>query len=201
MPTTTYEDFKLQQLESTTTKRIYGHLIESSAQSRIPSTSSSKWILVSPCLCVWIYPENPCPCKKSILYWILESDIQKSGKVDRKTDDGEELFYFDVDKKAQVVIEIARSTSITSLPADRKEALMKLAKLALKMKQLKQNSQTGASLGQGSGNKVIYSWRDVWDIIEEVVEGIDATGEFGTFVDTASEVPWWVWFLPLLDWL
>jgi len=27
MPTTTYEDFKLQQLESITTKRIYGHLI------------------------------------------------------------------------------------------------------------------------------------------------------------------------------
>src|SRR4029079_15794599 len=140
MPTT-YEDFKLQQLESATTKRIYGHLIESSAQSRIPSTSSSKWILVNPCLCVWDNPENPCPCKKSILYWILESDIQKSGKVDRKTDDGEELFYFDVDKKAQVVVEIARSTSITSLPADRKEAVRKLAKLLLRMKQLKRNSQ------------------------------------------------------------
>ena len=122
---------------------------------------------------------------------------KNTGKVDRKTEDGEELFYFDVDKKAQVVIEIARSTSITSLPADRKEALRKLAKLALKMKQLKQNSQPGASLGQGSGNKVIYfSIDDFWNLLEEVV--VEGLG-LGEFVDTPKvEIPWWAWGLYLL---
>lgn len=104
MPTTTYEDFKAQQLQHVTTKRIYGHRIDNPTQPRVRGVSSSEWISISPCFCVWDSPESPCPCKKSILYWILENDIEASGKVNKKTQDGDELFYFDVDKTARVAI-------------------------------------------------------------------------------------------------
>jgi hypothetical protein len=170
--TTNYADYKLQQLQEATTRRVFGHPLEHYENSRMAPNAQSKWFTLNPCLCVWDNDQNPCPCTRSTIWWILASDIVSSGKSDRKSHDGNELNYYDVNLNSQVIVESTKSVSLKSLMNKKRIPYKDLAKLIALIKSKKQNIESSSN-GQRPG--VIFSdsqpwWEILWEILEKFHE-------------------------------
>jgi hypothetical protein len=173
MPSTPYETFKTQQLQQASTKRLYGHLIENPPQPRIAAAASAKWVLLSPCLCVWDSPESSCPCKGGVLYWMRESDIQASGDALRQTRDGKRLYYLDVNKSAQIVLEVTAGAQIGALPSDRKEAVQKLMVLSRLLKRQKPNLAVDGGTSPVPPSPIAFGISDIWEGLGELLGSAD----------------------------
>jgi hypothetical protein len=175
--TTTYEDFKLQQLQNATTRRIFGHPLEHHENSRMAHNSSARLFTLNPCLCVWDNDQNPCPCTHSTIWWLLASDVVSTGVSGRKSPDGNELNYYDVNLDSQVIVESTKTVSLKSLTDKQKIPYQDLAKLIALIKSKKQNIESSSN-GQRPG--VMYAdsrpwWEGTpWEILEKLHEIIEA---------------------------
>jgi hypothetical protein len=169
MTKTTYEDYKLQQLQNATTIRVFGYPLES---PRTSGNSASKWTVFRPCFCVQDLPENPCLCPELVIWWVLASDIQSSGGANKKSHSGDELNYYDVNTNSQVIVEATKSVPIKSLTEKRKissQDLAKLAQLIALIKSKKNNTGSGSN-GQ---QQEVTTVKNIDDIIKEIEDFLD----------------------------
>jgi hypothetical protein len=174
MSTTSYVDFKMQQLSNASTRKVFGRPLE------VTQDAASKRVAFVPCLCTWDSPDNPCPCSPSTIWWVLSGDIVSSGASDKKSHNGEPLTYYDINLNAQVTVESVKSSSIQDL-TDKRSRIKQLAKLMLLAKIAKAKRANAKASGEPQQSGVIFaehsSWLgDLWDDLHELVTSYEWSG-------------------------
>lgn len=108
----TLAEAKLEQLSAATTYRVYGERVEHEQDA---SLGRRQWIPISPCLCVWDSPDNPCPCTTGTFWWLAQDAIVAQGKSGRHGHHRRELQFFDVLVDSNIMVESVNPVSVAAL--------------------------------------------------------------------------------------
>lgn len=108
----TFTEAKLEQLTAATTYRVYGERVEHEADA---ATGRRHYIAISPCLCVWDSPDNPCACKPGTFWWLAQDAIVAQGNSGRQGHHRRELQFFDLFVDSNIIVESVATVSVAAL--------------------------------------------------------------------------------------